>query len=58
MLWEVENTNFIAESFKGPSVKHSKNSHSMLESYGDCMCDELIKRSLATSNYHMFWLQQ
>jgi len=56
MLWEVENTNFITENFKGPSVKHCKHYHSMLESYGDCMCDELVKRSLATSNYQMFWL--
>jgi hypothetical protein len=58
MLWEVENTNFKAKSFKGPNVKHCKNYHSMLKSYGDCMCDELAKRSLATNNYQMFWLQQ
>jgi hypothetical protein len=52
------NTNFITKNFKGPNVRHYQHYHSILESYGDCMCDELVKRSLATCNYQMFWLQQ
>ncbi len=36
------------ESPKGPNVGHCKSCHLVLESCGDYMCDELVKRSLAT----------
>jgi hypothetical protein len=42
MLWEVQDINNAIESPKGSSVGHCMSCHSLLESCGDNISDELI----------------